>query len=58
MNEKQYLNVTDIAKITGLNPYTIRKLLQDNIIKGKKVRNTPKSSWIISKKNLDEYLDI
>ena len=50
--EKQYLEVEDVARLLGYHPETVRDLLRRRVIPGRKVGK----EWRVDREQLAEYM--
>ena len=53
MNEKKLYRIPELESILGLSKVTLREYFKKGKIKARKMG----SSWVVSAKNLDEYIN-
>ena len=52
-----YVTLEEAAKLSGLHPNTLRRLLREGVIQGFKTAHEGKQHWLVSVASLKQYTD-
>lgn len=52
-----YVGVEEGARLSGLHPNTIRRLLRAGELRGRKARWRGRTRWMVSKRSLRDYVE-